>query len=190
MHQSLSEIVEYIEATRAEFDARVNHLSQAQLDFRVAPDAWSLTQLGEHLRLVETGVARLINKVATQAAESSAASGGSNTEKFESSESFLASLDYFPIENRTRRAIAPEQVAPPQDAIAKQDLLSAMKQARVELLNAIKRIGDYDCRQLTFKHPFLGEINMYQWVLFIGKHERRHLAQADEILAAPNFPTH
>jgi hypothetical protein len=27
----------------------------------------------------------------------------------------------------------------------------------------------------------LGEIDLYQWILFVGQHEKRHLSQLEEI---------
>ena len=32
-------------------------------------------------------------------------------------------------------------------------------------------------------HPFLGTLDMYEWVYFIGSHELRHAAQLREIAA-------
>jgi hypothetical protein len=34
-----------------------------------------------------------------------------------------------------------------------------------------------DLGLLQFPHPVLGRIDMYQWILYLGKHERRHIAQ-------------
>ncbi|MDB4886632.1 MAG: hypothetical protein JWN79_2070, partial [Gemmatimonadetes bacterium] len=33
-------------------------------------------------------------------------------------------------------------------------------------------------------HPRLGDIDLYQWILFIGQHEARHVPQVAEIIGA------
>jgi hypothetical protein len=38
--------------------------------------------------------------------------------------------------------------------------------------------------ELTQKHPVLGTLNLYQWVLFVAAHEARHTAQIREIVQA------
>jgi hypothetical protein len=37
---------------------------------------------------------------------------------------------------------------------------------------------------MTRKHPVLGPIDLYQWILFVAVHEARHTAQIREIAAA------
>jgi hypothetical protein len=43
-------------------------------------------------------------------------------------------------------------------------------------------------RQHFFPHPMFGDLNCYQWLLLIGAHGERHRAQAEEVLASPDFP--
>ena len=35
--------------------------------------------------------------------------------------------------------------------------------------------------QRTYHHPVFGEMNLTQWILFVGLHEKRHLAQIEEL---------
>ena len=37
---------------------------------------------------------------------------------------------------------------------------------------------------ITHVHPVLGEIDLYQWILFVGQHEARHVAQITEVVSA------
>ncbi len=61
-------------------------------------------------------------------------------------------------------------------------LFPLFNQARKDLLATIKSSSNVDLSQLSFPHPALGRINMYQWVLFTAKHERCHTRQVDSIL--------
>ena len=35
--------------------------------------------------------------------------------------------------------------------------------------------------EVLHTHPILGEINLYQWMLFVGSHKARHALQVREI---------
>lgn len=37
---------------------------------------------------------------------------------------------------------------------------------------------------ITHVHPVLGEIDLYQWILFVGQHEERHIGQIVEVVSA------
>jgi hypothetical protein len=45
-----------------------------------------------------------------------------------------------------------------------------------------------DLRSYFFEHPQFGELDCYQWLLFVGAHSERHARQAEEVIADPNFP--
>ena len=82
---------------------------------------------------------------------------------------------------------APERVLP-QPGINKMDLIAALRQSRQAILDAVAPIGDYDLSEVKWPHPALGEINFYQWILFIGKHEQRHLGQIEGVKSVTGFP--
>ncbi len=41
---------------------------------------------------------------------------------------------------------------------------------------------DADLRNHVFPHPFLGQLDCYQWLLFIAAHCERHVRQMEEVL--------
>ncbi len=45
-----------------------------------------------------------------------------------------------------------------------------------------------DLRNHFFPHPFLGQFDCYQWLLFIGTHCERHVRQMEEVRADAAFP--
>ncbi|WP_257349517.1 DinB family protein [Pseudalkalibacillus decolorationis] len=53
-----------------------------------------------------------------------------------------------------------------------------------EIRTVIKNIDDPDLLQKrSFAHPIFKEMQLAQWIEFIGYHERRHIKQIEEILS-------
>ena len=49
------------------------------------------------------------------------------------------------------------------------------------LRGAVDRADGLAIGEVTAPHPFLGSLNLYQWLIFLGAHEARHAAQIREI---------
>lgn len=180
MHTTLAEVTADIDDTREALHRLSRDLTQTQLDFRFAPEAWSIGENLDHLALVESGVARLLHKKIDEVI----AAGSHAAPELPSQ---LGSLDHFPILDRTTRRKAPDIVAP-RYGIPAEELRHNLDRSRATLRQALDALALYDLTTHTFRHPFLGTLNLYQWILFVGRHERRHLAQIEAVLDDPNFP--
>lgn len=179
MNHKVQEIVTEIEAVRQSLYAAVADLSQAQLDFKPAPDRWSISENLSHLNKVERGLPKLYPMLLQKLEEAGW--------KPETEGSMLNSLDHAGLEVATQKFQAPERVQPQSD-LTKDEVIAALKQSRQAILDAVAQAPEYDLSGVTWPHPALGDINFYQWVLFIGKHEQRHLGQIEEIKKAEGFP--
>ena len=71
---------------------------------------------------------------------------------------------------------APHYVVPAQ-GLTRRELLALLSDSRSKLRQAISEADGVDLSLMHFPHPVLGRIDMYQWILYLGKHERRHIAQ-------------
>lgn len=178
MHTKLVELVGEIDDARQSLTASVASLSQKQIDWRPNNESWSIGEVLDHLVLVETGISKLLHVKAREAQSGDT----SPTEG-----SALASLDRFPVGNRRRRMSAPAIVTP-RCGKQKDELTANLSSSRAKLMNSIALLANHDLHQLRHTHPTLGELDLYQWILFIGKHERRHLQQVQEILSSIDFP--
>lgn len=179
MNPNVQEILYEIESVRANIYAVASDFSQLQLDFKPSPESWSIGEVLNHLNIVEKGMPRLYAMLLAKAAEAglSPATNGS----------WAKSLDTFKLDVVTQKMPAPERVLP-QFGIEKNELLDSLRQSRQALVEAVSQAGDFDFSGVKFPHPFLGEINFYQWILFIGKHEARHLSQIEKIKNEADFP--
>ena len=174
MHPRLAEIVRYADERRAALEATALGLPYERWGERPAPDAWSVAQVFDHLHLSESGVARLLAKRIARAKEA-----GLGPER--SDESLLHALDFFPVVGGPKRQ-APEIVVPRPDARAP-EVHDALRRSRADLHAALREGDGLALGEVTATHAALGELNLYQWVLFVGEHERRHARQVREIAA-------
>lgn len=174
MHPRLSEITRYVDTQRSAVLAAAEPLPPARWTERPAADRWSVSEVMEHLHRVERGTARLIG---LRAAEARAA--GHPVEEEESS--LLHCLDGARLTDRSRPITAPERVAP-AGGWSRTAALEALASSRAELHAAIGAADGLALQSLRHEHPRLGDIDMYQWILFIGQHEARHAEQLHEIV--------
>ncbi|HEX4945809.1 MAG TPA: DinB family protein [Blastocatellia bacterium] len=172
MNHKVQEIVTEIEAVRQSLYEAVADLSQEQMDFKPTPESWSISEVLSHLNKVERSLPKLY-AILLQKIEAAGL-------KPETEGSMLNSLDHAQLDVVTQKVQAPERVLP-QAGLTKDEVMAALKQSRQAILDAVSQAGEYDLSGVTWPHPALGDINFYQWVLFIGKHEQRHLGQINAV---------
>jgi hypothetical protein len=167
----LREIVDVLMAARARLLDGVGSLNQADLDLAPSRDGWSAGEILHHLQLIELSVARLLGRLLEHAAR-----GGLGPDL--RTDSVLGSLDQFAIEDAPQKVVTPKAFTP-QMGRPRQILLEGLAGSRAELLAAVEKAGAFDLSQLKFPHPVLGRIDGYQWLLYVGQHELRHLHQIE-----------
>jgi hypothetical protein len=176
MHPRLAELLDYLDAQRSRVLDAAAPLPPERWTIRPSPDRWSVAELYAHLHRVERGVAKLIGKRVGEARAT-----GHPAESDASS--VLGALDGRGVADRTRRLIAPTQVAPQEfpDPLAVQQQL---EESRAMLRAALAEADGLALGTITHVHPVLGEIDLYQWILFVGQHEARHVEQIAETVSA------
>ncbi len=174
LHPRLAELVGLLSETRAELLAVIQAVPPSDATRRPRPDAWSVAQIAEHLRLVEGGIGRTLGHLAKRADPDTL---GPETE----TSSVLGALDRYRFEERRSRLPAPQMTIPgdePDLAAA----LAALGESRRRLLELVARVNGLALGRLSHPHPAWGPLSFYEWLLFIGRHERRHAAQAREVV--------
>jgi len=174
MHARLAEAMDFVEDKRRELLASVEGIAPADLSRRTAADAWSVAEILEHLRMVESGVARLIAKRVQQAKDA-----GIPEER--STESVIPSFEPHRLELESRRLTSPELVRPKAnpDPIETLDGLAVTRQA---LRDAASSANGIALGEIKHTHAILGELDLYQWLIFVGQHEVRHRKQIERTL--------
>ena len=176
MHPRLTELLDYLDAKRSSVLDAASALPPERWTIRPAPDQWSVAEVFWHLQRVESGVAKLIRKRATEARAQ-----GHPAENADGSQ--LGALDGRRVADRTVRIQAPPQVSPTEIPSA-ESVQQLLNESRAMLRAVIADADGLALGSITHPHPVLGEIDLYQWILFVGQHEERHVGQIAEAAAA------
>jgi uncharacterized damage-inducible protein DinB len=175
MHPRLTELVEYVDAQRAALLSTAATIPLARWTERPAPGRWSVAELLEHLHMVEHSCAQVIGN---RAAEARAAGHPAET----STVSRLGALDGSGLLDRSTPREASARVAP-TGSLSAEAARDAVERSRAELRLAIEAADGLALETVRHTHARLGEIDLYQWILFVGVHEARHAAQMAEIVS-------
>lgn len=174
--ENVEQIFTFIDKKRERLVESVSELSDEQASQqRRAPDAWSIAEIMEHLSIGEIGIVGLINRLL----EKTEAKGLINQDKivFNPPLSLAAEAE----SAKDAKFEAPEHLIPNKGAALSLSLES-LKASRASLHELRSRIEIVDAHDAKFPHPAFGNLNLYQWVAFIGLHETHHLKQIRETL--------
>ena len=174
MHPRLAETMTFVEEKRRELLQSLEGVEGEKLCRRAAPDGWSVAEIIEHLRLVESGIARLITKRAGQAREAGLGEEKSTTSVMPSFEGFAATLDAAVLQS-------PAAVRP-RENVDVNEALDGLESSREALRAAVVSASGLSLGEIKHTHPILGELDLYQWLIFVGQHEGRHKRQIERTL--------
>lgn len=165
----------YLHATRKQVLDAVDGLTEAQWKFKQADDRWSVAQVLEHIILTERALLEMEKKaVASPPAPIPEAS--------KLKDEFIMKA----IASRDKKAQAPAELRPTGGLGAGTSEVQQFKAARDATIDYVRTTKD-DLRAHSTDSP-LGKVDGVQWLLFIGAHSERHLAQILEVKADPKFP--
>jgi hypothetical protein len=175
--QEREQVVQYLTKTRDQVISESASLTDAQWNFKAAPDRWSVGEVVEHLALAEAFIFDLQQKtMAGEAATAEQLAGAKGKDDM--------ILKVIP--DRTKKAQAPEPLQPGARLGSREQVLAAFKERRAKTLEYANQTKD-DLRSRVASSP-LGPIDGYQWLLFMAAHADRHLAQLREVKAHAQFP--
>ena len=174
MQARLAEAMDYVEAKRKELLQSFAGVPADRLGRKPTDGAWSVAEILDHLGIVESGVARLIAKRAGKAREA-----GLGEEK--SAESVLPSFEQHRARLDAMKMESPTTVLPRADADLN-EALAGLKTSRESLRAAAVAADGLSLGEIKHTHPLLGELDLYQWLIFLGQHEARHKRQIERTL--------
>ncbi len=179
MHPRLELIARLLAEARAELLDAAREIPAALRTVRPSPDRWSAAEVVAHLAKVEDGSGRLFSKGAKAVRESGAPL---EAEQFTPSdaEAMLADFDRFGVRARLRKFDAPSVVMP-AEAPDFDEACQALEVTRARLLQAMQQASGLALSTFSAPHPRLGDMNLYEWLLMIARHEQRHVLQLKEI---------
>src|SRR5258708_642991 len=150
-------------------------LSQAQWNFKAAPDKWSVAECTEHIAAAEDFIRGMIVENVMKAPAVP--------------DRDIAKLDagvIAMIPDRSTKAKAPEPLVPTNRFGSPEGSLKHFVESRTTTEDCLKKTPDL--RTHAADSPLGSKLDAYEWVLFIAAHSERHTKQILEVKADPNFP--
>ncbi|MGH9323531.1 MAG: DinB family protein [Vicinamibacteria bacterium] len=181
LSRKTGEIVQEISDARNRLLEAVFGLSAEQTDFQPQPGAWSIGEVLHHLALTDEATAKLMSVMLNRAESEGLPEDPSPDD------SVLGSIKALVEGADEEKAPAPDRVTP-RSYVPAAEALSRLETSRGRMLQSVEALSALDGSRLTYRHPFFGELDYYQWLLITGWHERRHTGQIGRIKTTPGFP--
>ena len=180
IYNSVTEIFDVIDKTRSRIYERLENLSEEQQGLRASADGWSVSEIVEHLSILETQLSKMMEMMLAKA-ESRARQEGTNAQP-QPMQPFT--LDQFIERSVKEKYQAPETVRP-GGGVPISKALERLRESRAGLRRLQPRIEATDLSGAQYPHPVFGPLNLYQWLALIGMHEARHLRQIESLISEP-----
>jgi len=169
--------LQYLESTKKGVLDATKGLSDAQWNFKPAPDRWSVAEVMEHLAAAED----MLRGVTQEQIMKSPPVPVRSAEEIKKSDESVLTM----VPDRSHKAQAPEPLRPTNrfgsPAAAQKHFVESRASTEEYLRNATglrEHLGDSP----------LGKLDGYEFVLFTAAHSERHTKQMLEVKADPNFP--
>jgi hypothetical protein len=172
MHPRTTEVLAHLDGQRAKLLSAVSSVPAEALTRRPGKDRWSVAEVLEHLTLVEERIAKLLtDRLAA------ARAGGLGPERDETP--VVPTVDVARLLDRSKPLTASEASLPSGEQAADVSLKRLTDQRR-ELVAAVLAADGLALGDVLIPHARLGDLNVYQWLVFLGAHEGRHALQIRE----------
>jgi DinB superfamily len=183
--QDIQRVIDQLDEADRHADALVANLSDAQ--FHWQPDAgrrWSVAQCLEHLAVGAEVYSTRMRGAIDHARQEGLVRRGPFAPGFFGRQ-FANSLEP-PVRFRGR---APKAIIP-SSTLSRAEILSRFHGSHAALKTMARESATIDANRATFQNPFLKMVRMKVSTAFhvINAHDRRHLWQAEQVIARPDFP--
>jgi hypothetical protein len=168
--------LQYLESTKKDVLEATKGLSEAQWNFRPAPDRWSVAQVMEHVAASEDFIRDNLLEEKVMVSPS----GPPGRDVTKTDEAVVAVVP-----DRTRKAQAPEPLVPSNRFGSPDGSVKHFVESRATTEQFLKTTTGL--RDHVMDGP-VGKMDGYEFVLFIAAHCERHTKQINEVKADPNFP--
>lgn len=190
-YESIADIYAANEAVRRRLAERVENLNDAQQNFRPEEGAWSIADILEHLSIIEKNMVQLFGILLAKTESAAAASVHDAGDASPAGDAPPRPFQPFSMEAlintvRDKKLTAPEPMRPNGQA-SLADSLASLQGTRAAIESLRPRLEAADLSVAAYPHPHWGDLNLAQWLAFIGLHEGRHLAQVKRLMEAPDF---
>jgi DinB superfamily len=170
-------VVQQLKDSEREYLFSIANVSEAQWNWKPAPDRWSVGQTAEHIMQSEVVLFRRIQHATRSPANPD----------WEKKTAGKTEVLERVMPDRSQKATAPEATQP--QGLSKEEVVSRFKELRAQIIKFAEET-QIPLEEYTAEHPFpnFSTLNTYQWLLLVPLHNRRHDHQIAEVKATPGYP--
>lgn len=168
--------LQYLESTKKLVLDATQGLSEAQWNFKSAPDRWSVAQVMEHIAASEDFIR--VGLVQEKVMTSPAGETGRDVKRIDAAVEAM-------IPDRSHKAQAPDPLVPNNRFGSPEGSIKHFLESRATTEEYLKTTPGL--RDHVMDGP-VGKMDAYEFILFIAAHCERHVKQINEVKADPNFP--
>ena len=175
---SRQQLLDHLTRTRQLFLESIAGLSDAQWNWKAAPEKWSIAECAEHITRSESFIRDAIRgATATPTAPELLAKSHGKTETV---------LKF--ITDRSGKFQAPEPLNPMKQGAARSHAAIVadfnFERGRTTEMAA----SGPDLTAFAFMHPGFQELDLLGWMNFLSGHTERHTLQIAEVMTMPGYP--
>ncbi len=167
----------YLEATKKGVLDATAGLSEAQFNFKSAPDRWSVAEVLEHIAAAEDFLFGIVTEQIMKAPPRAEAADVKA----------IDAMVLAKIPDRSKKVQAPEPLVPTNRFGSTDAAKKHFLESRARTADFLQKTPDLRAHAVD-SVPLGAKLDAYEWVLFIAAHSERHTKQINEVKADPNFP--
>lgn len=168
---------DYLKKTKEEFLKSIEGLTIEQLTFKAKDSKWCIMDCAEHIALAEQTLSNVIQKQLKEPADSLKSEYLKMTEK-----KIITRLTFRLVKVKSPEVIKPSGKFESIEAIKKAFI--AQRDSAIDYVNTTN-----DPLHFHFwKHPATGTVDLYQTIILMSAHTKRHILQIEEVKQSSKFP--
>ena len=177
-----TDLVEMLESSARDFLALIDKASEAQWKWKSSPDRWSIGECAEHIILSE----RMLYQTALDALASPADPEWAT--KTAGKAEFLKKVMPNRNPGGAGGAKAPQEIVP-TGSLSRDEVIRRFNESRAEIKAFVEKL-DVAAKQHIVTHPFpiFGDLNAYDWLIYVPLHTVRHSRQIIEVQETAGYP--
>lgn len=207
--QRLNDGLDRMRTQRTQVLSLISALSQEELNFKPASDAWSVGEIAHHIGLAEQGLIKIAKDVVRSAGASQSGSKDVAYDElpitptgvpksvfslapvlkpFAWTMRFMPSpVHQFILSNPLVKAKTAPNLEP-KAGMDRKEIITFLNEVRDDTLRWLDTVKDRDLSRYHWDHHLLGHNDVYGTLDVLADHEHRHLQQMEGVKKNPKFP--
>jgi hypothetical protein len=170
-------LIDQLGKSKQAFIGSIQGLTDAQWNYKAAPERWSIKECAEHIILAEDFIFAGSQKMLQTPAQPRAASSTPERDR----------AIFAMVQDRSHKAAAPEQVRPTGQWPTVADAIAEFTKRRDRNIAYVRDTSDELRAHYSSDTP-LGTMDAYQVLVLMAGHSLRHTAQIQEVKTSPGYP--